>query len=211
MKNIQNIVFLFCLAIAFCSCHRDQPGEPIYTPLNPEFKEWCAYKQGSWWAYKELASSNKDSIWVNYYSEDKVHGPDDFYFYRLVEHITSANDSFGTHYYYADPGDPLYANPNEWALVENYNINQITLSQGRLYFATSGTLTIPPNMISTILDSFVLVSSGDIYYHVIQVTNSVSEYGNWIKTEYYARNVGVIRREMFNGEIWEVENFNIVQ
>ncbi|CAN5877597.1 hypothetical protein BH11BAC7_BH11BAC7_15230 [soil metagenome] len=206
MKNIRNIFFLFLLAFVFCTCRRPRP-EPIYTPLNPELKAWCAYKQGTWWTYKELASTYRDSMWVNYYSEDKARGSDDFYFYKMVEHITSSNDSFGTHYYYAVPGNPSYQNPDQCALVENRS----SIGYGRLYFVTAGALTLPPNMVVLNLDSFALSSSGDIYYNVIKTMNSISEYDNWIKSEYYVKNIGVIRREMFNGEIWEAENFNIVQ
>ncbi|MEO5643666.1 MAG: hypothetical protein ABIQ40_06500 [Bacteroidia bacterium] len=210
MKNIRNIFFLFLLAFVFCTCRRPRP-EPIYKALSPELKAWCAYNQGTWWTYKELASNNRDSSWVNYYSEDKSHGSDDFYFYLLVIYIASSNDSFGIHHFYAEPFNPAYQNPDEWALVETYSLGQGNgYAAGRLYYTGAGALTLPPNMAVTKLDSFALVTSGDIYYNVIKTTNSISEYGNWIKTEYYARNIGVIRREMFNGEIWELENFNIV-
>ncbi|CAN5877548.1 hypothetical protein BH11BAC7_BH11BAC7_15220 [soil metagenome] len=207
MKNIQNIVFLFLLAFVFCTCRRPRP-EPIYTPLNPEFKAWCSYKPGSWWTYKELASTNRDSMWVSYYSEEKDDGPDGFYYYKLVIHISSANDSFGTHWYY---GEPSHTDHSQLALVENYSFGQGTMSEGRFYFSINSPLVLPPGFTFTQLDSFVLSSSFDTYYNVTKITRQLPEYGNWIKTEYYARNIGVIRREMFNGEIWEVENFNIVQ
>ncbi|MEO5643665.1 MAG: hypothetical protein ABIQ40_06495 [Bacteroidia bacterium] len=210
MKNVQNTFFLFCLAIAFCSCHRDQPTEPIYTPLNAEFKAWCAYKPGSWWTYKEISSANRDSMWVSYYSEDKKHLPtENYYYYQLSMHVSSLNDSFETHYY---NGAPIYPDGNkQWNFGENYNINQGTLSEGRFYFTTTLPLSLQSYTTVIQLDSFDLSGSGDRYYTINKINNSVSAYSNWIKTEYYARNIGVIRREMFNGEIWEVENYNIVQ
>ncbi|CAN5877647.1 hypothetical protein BH11BAC7_BH11BAC7_15250 [soil metagenome] len=207
MKNIQNIVFLFCLAIAFCSCHRDQPVEPVYTPLNAEFKAWCAYKPGSWWTYKELSSANRDSMWVNSYVEEAVDPPHEEAYYRFWMRINSVNDSFGIHYFMGAPNNTR----TQWALGENYSVAQGSSSESRFYYTISPPLSLQTYTTVTHLDSLSLTGSGDIYYTVVKISNSISAYGNWIKTEYYARNVGVIRREMFNGEIWEVENFNSVQ
>jgi hypothetical protein len=203
------IVALPLLVLFFSACRKPEP-EPVYTPLDPEFKAWAAYKLGSWWMYKETNSGVQDSIWVTEYTEQKFDGDYENNYWEFWMRIQSSIDSFGLHHY---NGKPSIFNDNFSTLGEVYNyFNSGYQGIGRLYFPyTFPNELLPAGITITLLDSIVLSGSGDIYYNIYKITNAASEYGNWIKTEYWARNIGVVRREMFNGEIWELENYFIVQ
>jgi hypothetical protein len=202
MKKL--ILLILTMPLLALKCKKDEPPK-FYIPLDPNFMAYCAFKQGSWWTYKDLNNGQKDSVYVSYYKTENVDSRNyDYDYERLTLHTISLEDTF---YYNGSPFPK--GEGSQWLLQENYNVSNGTYSEWRFYYVNILPANTPDYATVDKLDSLTLSSSGAVYYDIYKIENSDSYYYNWIKTEYYARNVGVIRRELFNGAVWELTNYYI--
>lgn len=132
---------------------------------------------------------------------------DETRFGTFTMNIASIADSFGTHNYNAIATGDVH---NTSLLSETYHWGNGYGNSERFYFPIDTTFQNPGISIQH-FDSLQFSRTGIIYHDVIMYSNNSSVENNWIKTEYYAKNIGVIRREMFNGETWELQDYYAVQ
>ncbi len=72
MKKYLNIIILSICLMCFTQCKKDVAPTPItytnYTP-NQTIKDYCIFKTGTYWVYKDSTSGKLDSVWVYHYNQ----------------------------------------------------------------------------------------------------------------------------------------------
>src|SRR3989442_701901 len=94
MRLRNQIVTILCLFLAGLtnSCLK---ADITYDPLDPDFLSYFAFKEGSWWTYKEVGGTRTDSVYVSWYGiknlkPDKWYG---FYHQELGYELISRYDT----------------------------------------------------------------------------------------------------------------------
>jgi hypothetical protein len=205
MNTRQILLLIFiCFSLMGSSCCNKDEAPIVYIPLDTTFLSYCAFPVGSWWVYEEQNTGQRDSFYVAYYYTETMKNSDEnLNYYELGYRITTLIDTFN---FGARPwGDE---SGYRHKFTEYYNVNNGTLSADRFFYPISITDTVNYNLfLKNVLDTITINSI--LYTNIYVMANKSSVYNNKIKTEYYCKNVGVIKRELFNGEIWEIENYYI--
>jgi hypothetical protein len=193
--------FIFILTPMLCGCPPLIDAPPHYH-FDPEFRAWATFKPGTWWTYRELSSSLRDSLSVMSYNENEQGGRcfSPYYDVYTME-IYSFMDSTGTHIWHGMAA----SDSTNYGTVDEYELGTRLIILRPQIDSLNGS-----NISVNRLDSFQL-SSGFVYQNVISCTLDSTTSNTSVSRLFYARNIGMIRQEMFNGEIWELVNFHIVQ
>ncbi len=201
------IISILCLA---SNCKKEEPIPIEFIPLNQEFLSYFAFPVGSWWVYEEMASGMTDSIYVTKYElleiEDKK---DDINYIALSYHL---KNSYNEYYFSAGPNPHFISNDTLFIFKEAYNIGNCTYTAIRLFYSkkNDNPFSINENtFIKNIYDTLIIGNTS--YNDVYQIENKNQEYGNQIKSEYYAKGIGIIIKTYFDGKIFELKNHFINQ
>lgn len=200
------VLFLFFFFSSCQSCKKDE--KPIvYIPLDTTFLSYCAFPVGSWWSYKEINTGQRDSFYVTRTEQEAIRDHhSDLDYYKLIYHITNLNDTF---YYSTKPF--YFSTYYTFVLYEIYNAYNGTHIAARFFSPYNNDTLYNYGCLYLKMSIDTMTINGHLYNNIKVMENKASTYGNKIKTEYYCKNVGVIRKELFNGEIWEIKNYHINQ
>lgn len=206
-KPILILFFTSFLIFNGISCNKE-PSKSL-VKFDPVFLSYFAFPKGSWWTYKEINTGKTDSFYVDGFKiENFTNSDEDNYYYeRLRYHLTGEK--------YVASGDAR-PNPNIklntllYQYIERYHAAQFGLDYDADRFI------YPSNENETFNNSFYMLKNLDtitinstLYKDVYVTNNSTQEYYNPIKSEYYCKNVGVIRRDFFDSTVWELTNYHI--
>jgi hypothetical protein len=207
------VLLAFCVILfSNMHCKKDNP-EPAtieYVKLDTVFLSYFAFPNGSWWTYKEINTNKTDSIYISNYSIEKIHNTKDDKYYEML-YLTLNSKSETIHgsanpfYFTSEPKDSMKYLYRE---LYYYGINY---SAERFFYPTNPRQKLRGSntkLYTKILYDTISIQ-GKLYRDVYQTYNDTSEYYNKIKSEYYCRNVGVIKREHFDGTTWELTNYHI--
>jgi hypothetical protein len=190
------------------SCNKDEL--PTYL-MDENFKSYVDFPVGSYWTYQEISDIKLiDSIYL--FKRE--------YFVDNSGTLSYNSDLFSSKYsssYYKDTSnasgsgiDLSYINifsyrefPLKISLA--YNTQYFSGEKGVGYIYT-------PNDASKILykDSLAAFTVNSVSYPQVKVfENLIKNYDRQPRVIHYAKNVGVIRKELFNGQIWELQRYFI--
>ena len=189
----------------WCKKNGYSPDSPYYTPLSQDFLSYFAFPKGSWWLYKEINSGKTDSFYVDYYK---------------ISNQKSTKGGINAQTLDYELVGEKYRAGGGAAAGEKIN-DTIPYTYGETYYGTDGLnysslrFLYPAwpgkkgnNIyISKHLDSINI--QGKLYYDVFITAYTSQSYENPIKSEYYCKNTGVIRREFYDGSIWEVIRYHL--
>ena len=202
-------ILLFVVFAPFVGCV-NKPGPVPFYPVPPEVEPYFLFRKGSYWIYEETGSSKIDSVYLFRSQIIRMDGEEDFgYNYELYLsgfHRSSTGDSVRGY------GQPFFSDEKIWMYEEEY---LSTDSPG------SAATFLSPLMVGevhsfggdfgltyeSIADSMVL--SNETFYAVMVFRQTATKSLNHTERIYYAKNVGVIKRELFNGEVWELKKYFI--
>ncbi len=211
MKTFKIISILFFTFFLFAGvkCKKDKPIYP-FIPLDKEFLSYFAFPVGSWWVYEEVSTSQKDSAYVfNYTIEkrtDKKSGANNFDYELLTLREVIRNDTMngGARPWIWD--EWVYVFKQGYYISGLYKETYSFFKQG--YWEPSLLMDGSSNTyISQQLYSMEILST--TYYNIIVISHNIQQSDNPFKNIYYSKNVGVIRRDFFDGTIWELKSHYI--
>ena len=193
MKKVL-IIILAGLQFVFTNCN-DKPKPTVY--LSQSTKDYCRFKESSWWVYKNQFGQ-KDSNYIFEFM-DQMRGSK-----RTSKIFEGAEFKLGTSFY----SDTFIF------IIENNILTNVKIEIGQtvgMYYCDNK----DTNKV-VIFDS-----------ETIQLKDTLEEYNNFKKIKifkvsatmdrfnpliiYYAKNIGIIRKEMLDGTIWELENYHVLQ
>lgn len=65
-KSIMLSLAFLTIAFYISSC---KDPDPVYNQVRQELKDWGAFKEGTWWVYKEENLKIRDSIFIYNYED----------------------------------------------------------------------------------------------------------------------------------------------
>jgi hypothetical protein len=201
------IFLLFLVSILLfngSSCNKEET--PFYK-LDPVFLSYFAFPKDSWWTYMEIKTGKTDSFYVNKFQiENHNNKKDGTAYERLSYHLFSNND---TAYGDARPAiDPKQNSIYYW-YQEHYHAGPVGFDYSADRFLYPARENEVFNEIFYMRAHYDTITVNKILYKdVYRTENTRQAYYNPIKSEYYCRNIGVIKREYFDGTIWELTNYH---
>ena len=201
MRKLLLFLIIF-MALTGISCIKDSPPD-VHVPLPPEFLSYFNFPQGSWWVYKEIKSGKTDSFYLDKFVIEKADNQygDHLYYQYFSYHFTGQSYSIhgtGQHL----PDDP---NSKEFYYSESFDESY----QPRSVFVYPSTIGGTGNILFKISSHFDSLAIQGYVYKDVYVTADSNVYNNPLKSEYYCKNVGIIRREFFDSTVWELTKYHL--
>jgi hypothetical protein len=206
---ITNTIFLFFLTLLCCTCDNKPEAVPFY-PIPDDSKPYIVFPKGSYWIYEEINSLTIDTVFLYRSETDRVNAATKLgYDY---ERYTAGYESSLTGDSTRGFGDPFHNDQKIWAYREsNMNsalasltlifLNPLPVGESRRY-AEDWTLKFESEAESLKVDG-VTYSSVKVFKHNVMVFSNQSE------RAYFSKDVGMIRREQFNGDVWLLKKYFI--
>jgi hypothetical protein len=177
--------------------------------MSDEFKSYAVLPKGSYWIFEEVSTKEIDSVYLYKADVQMKNGESKlgYNYERIVAgfYCSRVDDSI-RHFSYPERGDQKF-----------YQLVEIWLSD----FINASTIFFDPSEIGAELhyaEDFrttyaahfnELTIGGRVYNDVRVYSHNVQYYPNQSKKIYFAKNVGIVKRELYNGEVWEVVRYNI--
>ena len=200
------LLFITALFTIFAAC--DKPDDPVETYyLDKEMYDYVIFPTGSWWVYEEENSGQKDTVKV-----------------IKTDHLINDRTSIGYNF-------EMYFNKNFSSLYNAEFITRATaftegyLNKSVLEVESGTNLAVSTDFISEMEngDTLNLGQVGEIYAYkedIIEISNT--EYTNiryfekeletgptHVKVSYFSKNIGLIKKELWNGELWNLIDYHI--
>ena len=202
MKKTLNSFLILSTAVLFTACpsKKDKSEEkPIYY-LNQMMKDYVIFPEGSWWVYEDSASGVVDTITVTYSKNEIVdrRNLDIVYEYQLIKYKSS-------HY-----NTEILAGAGGQGASRYSENHPPTFIPTVMFFssdeADSASL-YTGYLVRHQLDSLQLEET--VYKEVLQFTTTKFQHNLVPEFTFYAPHVGLIRKQLFNGTIWNLKAYYI--
>jgi hypothetical protein len=189
------------------ACNKDEL--PTYL-MDENFKSYVDFPVGSYWIYQEI-SDNKliDSVRIlkrMYYIDNsgKVAGfKYDLFDLRIFSSYSNIEmNGVGVAKFYINDGSTY----TEVPAISGSDNTQFFSTQKGVGFE----LSVSDGSKVLYKDSLLTYTVNNVSYPQVKVfENLIESYATQPRVIYYAKNVGVIRKELFNGQIWELQRYFI--
>jgi hypothetical protein len=198
-----------------CPSKKKKGIEPMYL-MSQEFKDYTLFEEGSKWVYQELNNNWLDTIEImkqeiKTYNVPELQGNFESFGRTLKSsffpEITDDLISGGTAEFLAYPA-------NACAYSETYRSNIFATSNQFFSDKEIGaTFTIAGGQVFTTykeyLESYTL---GKLTFQKVKVFEMNFEQDSRLPRKvYYAKNVGLIRKELWNGQVWNLVDYEVKQ
>jgi hypothetical protein len=194
------LIIIYFLSIQ-ASCNDEEPRKLI--PNDSTFLSYWYFPKDSYWIYKDSASNQRDTFLVVDNFTREVNDKD-------------ANNKFQHHWYRVENrgvvrtqnGRPKRYDDNSYYYILDQSWDNVGLAIRFFYdplnrFNNLGYTLYQQN----VYDSITI--SGSKYYNVIHMYNKGQGLKDSIMHEYYAKDIGIIKRIYDNGVIWNLESYYI--
>lgn len=204
------VLILVLFVVQSISCEQTQ--HPTFR-MNSDFKDFVLFPVGSHWIYGQDGNTNRDSIYLSSQNmtinETRRAYPFNFEQFQQSMYTSFYDDSllgFGGAVSYEDTSVCF-------VFTEGYLSNS---QERNLQFYTrhkvGTTLQLTEATGATYLDSLSNYTVNGIKYSDVRVFECPDFRGPLMtKKIYYARGVGVIRKELFNGQVWNLLRYKVSQ
>ncbi|MCX6351971.1 MAG: hypothetical protein NTX03_08920 [Bacteroidetes bacterium] len=193
---LRQIIFCCSVLSILTNCEKPRP----YIKLDKDFLSYCIFKKDSLWVYKDNKTGANDSVYVEYFGGTHVYGKRIGYDYDLLN-FTLISTKYGGKTYQAMP----------WDRGSNDYYSKLDESPGYIRFAlplkvgdSTSDSKYPKIYLRKHLDSLSIQNK--YYKDVLVVENS---YDNKIKTEYFCKNVSLIKRVYQDSTDWELIKYQL--
>lgn len=211
-SNQQTSFYLFILMLFICStfqgCKKDP--KPTYY-LDQELKDYCYFTKGSYWVYEDTLNNFHDSEIVLESSFEKVEIKN----YNLILEVLLVkykSDFWNT--IITSNGNPSISDLSASECVNYWGDPNIQSYDCRYVSYSDSNKILNPIENSKIrffnkLDSLTL--NNKTYFNVKIFQNKTQTSAQTIKFIWYAKNIGIIKKEMFDGKVWLLKDYNVKQ
>ncbi len=199
MKKTLKLFLLLSTTVLFTACPSKDDSGKITHYFNEEIKTYVFMPVGSWWVYEDSASGNLDTVTLN--SSESRFTRDEIDDYEIRNMVFHSSFNKGEIWGGADAGNNIY---QDSYLYMNFS------TVVNFYAAKKDTIILlKGELIAQRLDSLTI--KGKIFRHVKKFSKTQHTYNLIPEITYYAPNVGLIRKELFNGDVWNLKEYFINQ
>jgi hypothetical protein len=206
MGNLKMLVLLFLLTISGCCFECKDKNTPTYL-MDGDFKDYLYFPVGSYWVYTDNAGNN-DSIYL-YLQNHEINSRQTAYRFNFEQF----SQNFSSSYF----KDTLLGGA---MAMKSYDTVLFTYTEG--FISNSPSLQFfdkkNPGYVMDFADNSAVkyvglfpsyYANGIKYEDVKAFENLIATDPNLPRKIYYARNIGAIRKELFNGQVWEIKRYHI--
>ena len=193
----------------FLSCKKDPPPEKTTYFMDEEFKACTIFKPGSWWVYQKDTMTPIDSVYV-LKSELSTLSPDsvDYNWQRSVMQYRSTlnNDTTTSLGDLVESSFTFYSKQMRSTAPASEVLDFFSLKPVGYVLELSHSLKMRYDTVRDALVDSIPYTNVKIFENLVAPSNSKLPRELW-----YVKNVGVVRKELFNGEVWNLLKYNVVQ
>ena len=197
MKKTLNLALLLSTSVLFTACPTKSDDDKIIHYFNEEIKTYVFMPVGSWWVYEDSATNELDTVTLisseNRFTNDNI---EDYEVQNFVYNSTfNKNQIWGGAAAADNSYEDSYLSLGFLTSVNfhAYKKDTIILLKGELIADRIDSLTIEDN----------------VYTEVKKFSKTKHTYNLIPEVTYYAPNVGLIRKELFNGDVWNLKEYYI--
>jgi len=205
MKINNLILFLVAIVLLTVACVKKETVYPTYY-FGQEYRDYVIYKPGSYWIYEKVGSGEIDSVYLYKqnrnidYATSKINYNSE----SISEKKTSSlygTLSFGGRLV-SENGMGEYTN----FPVSNYVLSNVDYFDGKI---NQTALEAPYTLYIEKRDS---IQFTDKRFFEVKIFENMKEiYSSQPHKTYYAKHVGLVRKELFNGEVWNLIRYKVSQ
>ncbi len=221
MKKLQHLFLFLVVVFSLSSCLFDgeerkkkdpwDNGKPTYY-LDDTIKKFTVFPVGSWWVYQDSASGGYDTISVQSSNiEIRVSNKTDFNFESCRMILESSSFTYPISIGCANTGDTSELGTELNIYRETVVDSPSPIGGGIIFFSWDvDSLHVYGNSINTYgIMKRKWINQINGFKSVYVVTYPFEKSAYIPKINYFASGVGQIRKEMFNGEVWNLVNYHI--
>jgi hypothetical protein len=203
-------ILISCLVVlVFLSCKKDPAPERTTYFMDDEFVDHSIFKKGSWWIYEKDTMTPTDSVYV-VKSELTTIAPDsvDYSWQRSEMQFGSSynNDTVTSLGDLVKSTFTFYSKQKSSKAPASEALDFFSLKPVGYILEISPSLKMKYDTVRDALVDSIPFTNVKIYQNLVAPSNLKLPKELW-----YVKNVGVVRKELFNGEIWNLVKYNVVQ
>lgn len=202
--SIHLIIFLICVTCISCDYTWGKKHTTTYS-FSQEFNDYVVFNTGSYWIYEDSASKMIDSIYlfdrIISYSDGRPGSNEKTESLNEWKHSSlTQNTLLFKGYLQMLKEDGIYAE-----IIAGNSNSDINYFDGNIgSYPVFSTVTIYAEKKDSI-------SFQETFRHVKVFLNLQQMYPNHAKRVYYAKNIGLVRKELFNGQVWNLVRYHVSQ
>ncbi len=193
----KKILFLI-LAIICCiaaDCDKEPKEKPIYY-LDQEIKDYTLFPVGSYWIYEDSLSNDIDTVSIISQTIKIFAGGEEPFKYEYFK------QNIVTSYY----NDTLFGGGSAW-LLESEGFCEYS-ETGWLRFISQKQVgyKFDELLYEIYYDSLFIINK---WYKEVKVFTILTQDSSSLERCYFKKNIGIIKKEKYDGKVWELLNYYI--
>lgn len=207
MKISKIILLIFGLSGCCSLCKKSDVATYL---MDQNFKDYTLFPIGSYWIYAENISKADDSVYL-YQQEVRINDSQKIHSYNYEQFNQSLGTTFFNDTLLGGAEAESYYDTIFFFYTERYSSN---LSATNLQFfskiAAGTSLDFADDSRIKYIGEFdSLVADGVEYRHERVFENSIQADDRLPQKIYYSKGIGVVRKELFNGQVWNLKRYFI--
>jgi hypothetical protein len=203
----KNILLIFLLPFIITNC-KDNPKPEFFIDQNT--KDYCVFKEGSWWLYKEEGSAEKDCVWVTQSNAKKMKSSHIENIRNGIQMITFST-WWGKQITCWAGGDEDIPEKN---IFQERIVFPLALEDYTFFSTIDTSAEYAPyfGYKLQLLDTLNIYNIDGKDFKNIKIFNvNIGLHQHWQKKIYRAKHIGKIRYEKGDGSIWNLINYKVEQ
>lgn len=201
MKNIALIFLVFCSVLSLqSSCQKDEPSKLIENDTT--FLSYWFFPKDSYWIYRDSVTNELDTFLVestDIQERNDRYSPNKFQFHvfrNLNKGVIKTQVGRPTYY---DESSYYYVLDQSWGVG----------SAVRLFYDKYNRISNLGNTLFYVNHFDSILIGSQQYYDVIHIYNVGQSNGDSVRHEYYAKNIGIIKRIYESNHVWVLKEYFI--
>jgi hypothetical protein len=208
-ENNRLFIFSLFFILLFNSC-KDKEQYVYY--ISQETKDYCVFQTGTWWEYENINTHEIDTYFITQATNNIKPTRENNISQQEISMRYKRTLTYNNEFLINIDVGPW--NKDDLLIL----VGETYLYQPQLiamqYFEMRDSLFIDSDDSVKYLKYFTSFQSNltNISYHNVKVFDRTTNINSlFAQKTYWSKNIGVIRREMFDGSIWELKSYNIIQ
>lgn len=211
--EILSTIFLMIVCSGnVCTC-RKSPPKPQYV-MSQEFKDYTLFKNGSWWVYNRANSTDTDTMTV--IKRDVEIADPSYISYKWEQYLLHLKSTYyknDTIILLGDVSSPLDFDTDYSRYLYSTSFSSFLIT----FFSNKPLkyrLSLYDNMETEYREFHNSITLNGITYNnvkVFEIFSRVPIDQRLPRVIHYAKNIGIVRKELWNGQVWNLVKQNVVQ
>ena len=204
--RFRHALILASIILLGLGCRRDK--FPTY-PVNPEILRYCLFPSGSYWIYEEASTPGwRDTVVSSRFQHETAFAEGESFYFESYSYDLKIKGLMFRQGVQQRPWK--YDDDQSVSFVaEFYSDSSRELHDYLLFMNPDGSTVFETTQKTRIVNTFdSLKLHGKTYSNVIEVETSPISAAGFTFNSLWCKDVGVIRRSLVNGEVWELVEYH---